>query len=193
MKLADQTLSRFNGLLLPCFFTHESPALLDLYGLRNFADKFFEKNGSLENRREQLHNALAQLNRNIDRESVYYALLNAKQEKMRAYLEGYRIDSRRNFFEGRKRVSRILRDTVLRQFLIDCGVKVVFSELSEAIRRKWPGPPGRPRRSRAGHQPEPWLKVVRKKLAQAKVPKAIGEDLLVAVGLIPDRQKIGCF
>jgi hypothetical protein len=188
MELADQTLSRFNGLLLPCFFTHESPALLDLYGLRNFADKFFEKNDSLENRREQLHNALARLNRGIDLDSVYYALLNAQQEKMRAHLEGYRIDSRRNFFEGRKRVSRILRDTVFRQFLIDCGMKGVFSELSEAKQRKWPEPPGRPRRSRAGHQPEPWLKVVRQKLAQAKVPRAIREDLLVAATLIPDRE-----
>jgi hypothetical protein len=50
-------------------------------------------------------------------------------------------------------------------------------------------PPPRLRRPRRGHQPEPWLKTTRFKLAQAHVPRAIGEDLLMAVGFIPYRSR----
>ena len=46
-------------------------------------------------------------------------------------------------------------------------------------------PPPRLRRPRRGHQPEPWLKTTRRKLAAAHVPRAIREDLLIAVGFVP--------
>jgi hypothetical protein len=182
-KLRISLLQRFNVLLLP-YIGREVPSMLDVIGIAKFVRR---GSGSLEDRRELLHNTLALLwDKNVDLQVVFDALLKAKQEKVRAYLNGHRIDTRRDFNEDRKKAVQGLKDA--RRFLIDCGNEsdeAALAKIAAAIDdHRWPGPR---RRSRAGHQPEPWVKEARNKLARLKIAKELREDLLSASGLTPYR------
>src|SRR5215510_4905230 len=117
MRVSNEVLHRFNGLLIPCFFTRELPSNVDLVGYWKFAQRFYENSDSLEGRRELLHLVLAQLHPNC-LDNVYNALFRAQQDKMRAYLVGYRIDARRDFNNDRKKAMLGLEN--LRGFLKDC-------------------------------------------------------------------------
>jgi hypothetical protein len=181
-KLPDSVQFRFNSLLIDVF--QEAPPVLDLIGLAKFHRG--ESAESWRKRKDLLHTVLETLGDSVDLDAIFDALFKAKQERTRAYLEGFRIDYGREFEKDRERASRGLKDA--RRFLKDCGYENdgyedVLAKLSAVINREWPGPA---RRSHAGHQPEPWLKEVRRNLAQAKVPKEKREELLVAVGLIAD-------
>jgi hypothetical protein len=80
-KLRISLLQRFNVLLLP-YIGREVPSMLDVIGIAKFVRR---GSGSLEDRRELLHNTLALLwDKNVDLQVVFDALLKAKQEKVRA-------------------------------------------------------------------------------------------------------------
>jgi hypothetical protein len=182
--LTKSEISRFNTLLLP-YVSHQAPYTLnDAMGDAIGFWKFSQKSASSYQRRgEQLHDVLALLKgkKNVDLQMVLDALLEAKQKAVRSFLNGEQIDRRRDFDADRKRVLAGLKNA--RRFLLDCGDdNADLAKLLATVEaHKWPGPH---RRSRAGHQPEPWLKEARLKLRQARVPKESREELLEAVGLI---------
>src|SRR5262245_58111935 len=179
MRVPNELLYRFNGLLNPCFVSRELPDNVDLVGWCKVSGNFDIE--TREDRRELLHCTLARLDPNC-LESVFQVLHQAQQDKIRAHLDGFRIDTRRRFNEDRKRALMGLKQA--RRFLRDCGNETdepVLAKIAAAIEdHRWDGPS---RRRHAGHQPEPWLKEVRKQLAQLKISNELREDLLSVVCL----------
>ena len=148
----------------------------------------------------------------LDFQVVYSALAEAKRKKILDAANGKTIDARRNFVEERDLVLKRFKEAweQLKKFLVntDHPVKIIDCKRppEKFIRRPLTPtihlldfiltsvlenepllnyePPTQRRRPHAGHQPEPWLKEVKKRLGEAGVPKEQREELLEAVGLV---------
>lgn len=145
----------------------------------------FKASGSLEDRREFLHDTFALLRKkNVDLDAVFDVLAIAKREKIYDTLKAHQIDFSRDFEDERKKASVSLKHfcRYLKSLNPDnVGGIPILDEAALLIEKLQSHGPRR--RTRAGHQPEPWLKEARKKLAQVRVPEETREELLAAIGL----------
>jgi hypothetical protein len=161
--------------------------------------------GHYEERKQFLKDTLARLQaqrRPPDLAAVFAALEKARLEWSHAMFGGRQIDDHRRFVQERDRIMRNFQRWArrLHRFLVDrtaprtapSGTTLALELLQDRVAHdvllnfRHEGPVRRPKR---GHQAAQWLQDARRDLTAAGVRKDLQEDLLMAVGLTPYRNK----